>query len=387
MTTVHDWNDVRIYVKMCRSAASDGFGVDLIAPVPSGNPVVNSGDITIHPLRKYRNRLVRSSVGTLRAVRTAIAIKATIYHVHDPELLPLVLTLKVLQRRVIFDFHEEFSAQIRSKPYVRRGWTSLASAAARCWEFLLCWSATRVVAATPHIRDRLPLRRRQAATVCNYPTLHEFPSPASTPFDQRSRIAYYVGGVTWTRGCHEMVEAGRILAATGSGITVHIAGPFESKDFEQSLRSAAAGSNACFIGRRTRDEVVKDLGSVRVGIVVLRRTPNYVNSLPVKMFEYMAAGVPVVASDFPLWKRIVEGANCGLTVDSRDPTKIAEAIAHLVNDPALAARMGERGRQAVEAEYQWDAEWQRLRRFYRIAGALRSSNKSSQFATSHGLVM
>ncbi len=372
---------------MCRSAASDGFGVDLIAPVPSENPVVHSGDVTIHALRKYRSRLVRSSVGTLRAVRKAIAIRATLYHVHDPELLPLVLTLRVLQRRVIFDFHEEFSAQIRSKPYVRRRWTSLASAAGRCWEFLLCWSATRVVAATPHIRDRLPLRRRQAVTVCNYPTLQEFPSPASTPFDQRSRVAYYVGGVTRTRGCQEMIEASRILTASGSGIKVHIAGPFESRDFERSLRSAAAGSNACFLGRRTRDEVVEDLGAVRVGIVVLRRTPNYINSLPVKMFEYMAAGIPVVASDFPLWKRIVQGANCGLTVDSRDPTKVAQAIAQLVDDPALAARMGERGRRAVEAEYQWDAEWQRLRRFYRSEGGRRSSSRSPQFAASSGLLM
>ena len=385
LTTVHDWNDVRIFVKMCRSAVADGFRVDLVAPVAPGNPVVDSGGVTVHPLRKYRSRLLRSSLGTLRAIPKAIGARATVYHVHDPELLPLVLTLKLLQRRVVFDFHEEFSAQIRSKTYVRRRWRNIASAAARCWEFLLCWSATRVVAATPRIRDRLPLRRARAVTVCNYPTLEEFPSPSSTPFAERPRVAYYVGGVTATRGCHEMIAAGRILAASGSGITVRIAGPFDSPDLERSVRRAAAGSNTCFLGRRTRDEVVHDLGAARVGIVVLRRTPNHVNSLPVKMFEYMAAGIPVVASDFPLWKRIVSGANCGLTVDSRDPRKIADAVSQVVDDPDFASRMGASGRRAVEAEYQWNTQWRLLRRFYRIASGRRSRKASSKRTAPHGL--
>ena len=97
---------------------------------------------------------------------------------------------------------------------------------------------------------------------------------------------------------------------------------------------------------------------------MLHPIPNYVNSLPVKMFEYMAAGIPVVASDFPLWKEIVSGANCGVTVDPRDPTQIAKKIEQLVENTDLAHRMGQAGRQAVETIYQWHHEWERLHRLY-----------------------
>ena len=365
LTTVHEWNDVRIFVKMCRSAQADGFRVHLVAPVAFSSPAAETGGVTVHPLRKYRSRLLRASLGTLRAIRSAIGIRAAWYHVHDPELLPLVLVLRLLQRRVVFDFHEEFSAQIRNKPYVGRGSRAIASALARCWEFLLCWAASRVVAATPHIRQRLPYRKTLATIVCNYPTLDEFAAPAPTPFGQRPRIAYYVGAVSATRGCFEMIQAGRLLADSGRAIAMRIAGPLESRDLDRRAREAAAGSTVSFLGRRTRDQVIADLGSARVGIVVLQPIPNYVNSLPVKMFEYMAAGIPVVASDFPLWKEIVSGANCGVTVDPRDPTKIAGAIERLVEDTALAQRMGHGGRQAVETIYQWAHEWDRLRTLYR----------------------
>ena len=364
LTTVHDWNDVRIFVKMCRSAVLDGFRVDLVAPVAFSNPATDTGGVTVHPLRKYRRRLLRASLGTVRAIRSAVGIRAAWYHVHDPELLPLVLVLRLLQRRVVFDFHEEFSAQIRNKPYVGRGSRAIASALARCWEFLLCWAATRVVAATPYIRQRLPYRKTLATIVCNYPTLDEFAAPSPRPFDERPRIAYYVGAVSATRGCFEMIRAGRLLADSGSRIAMRIAGPLESQDLDLRAREAAASSTVSLLGRRTRGQVIADLGSARVGIVVLQPIANYLNSLPVKMFEYMAAGIPVVASDFPLWKEIVSGANCGLTVDSRDPTQIADAIERLVDDTDLAQRMGRGGRQAVEAIYQWAHEWDRLRRLY-----------------------
>lgn len=376
-TSVHDWNDVRIYVKMSRSAVMAGWHVRLVAPVTSGNPLANSGHVSVHALRKYQSRLLRATLGTVRAIGAAMRIRADLYHVHDPELLPLVLTLRVLGRRVIFDFHEEFSAQIRSKPYVGRGLRTVAALAARCWELLLCCAASGIVAATPRIRERLPVGKDRSAIVCNYPTLDEFPSPASKAFDERPRVAYYVGGVTAARGCYEMIEAGRILAESGSGIRIRIAGPFDSETSERSLRSAASGSATCFLGRRTRAQVPEDLAAARVGIVVLRRTPNHLNSLPVKMFEYMAAGLPVVASDFPLWNDIVRGSGCGVTVDARDPSKIAAAIAAVVEDTVGARRMGERGRRAVETTYHWTTQWDRLRSLYETVVQGRTRRRAS----------
>jgi glycosyltransferase involved in cell wall biosynthesis len=100
------------------------------------------------------------------------------------------------------------------------------------------------------------------------------------------------------------------------------------------------------------------------GLVTLHPNGNYLNAQPVKLFEYMAAGIPVIASDFPLWRRIVEDAECGLLVDPLDPRAIAAAVDWLVDNPEAAQRMGESGRKAILKRYSWDVEKRRLFQFY-----------------------
>jgi glycosyltransferase involved in cell wall biosynthesis len=101
------------------------------------------------------------------------------------------------------------------------------------------------------------------------------------------------------------------------------------------------------------------------GLVTLHPVINYLDALPVKMFEYMAAGIPVIASDFPLWREIVLGNQCGLCVDPMDPTAIAKAIDFLVIHPAEARQMGENGRRAVLERYNWSVEQAKLLTYYK----------------------
>ena len=100
------------------------------------------------------------------------------------------------------------------------------------------------------------------------------------------------------------------------------------------------------------------------GLVVLHPTINYIDALPVKMFEYMSAGIPVIASNFPPWKEIIEGAKCGLCVDPLDPGEIAGAIQFIVEHPEEAEQMGKNGRRAVERRYNWEMGEKKLLEFY-----------------------
>ena len=366
LTTVHDWNDVRIFVKMCQSAVSEGFHVDLVAPVAAASAITETQGVSVHPLRKYRSRLLRASLGTIRAIRAALRIRAVWYHVHDPELLPLVVTLRLLQRRVLFDFHEEFSADVRGKPYIDRRLRKLSSRLARWCEFLLCASASAIVTATPRIRDSLPIGTKRATVIHNFPSLDEFPAPTPSPFHRRSPAAYYIGGVTEIRGCFEIVQAAGLLASGDHRIEVRIAGPFANMSFERKMRAAAVGIEVAILGRRTREEVISDLGDARVGLVLFQPHPNHCHALPNKLFEYMAAGVAIVASNFSLWTEIIELAGCGVVVDPQDCQSIANAIRELVEDPARAQQMGRRGRRAVEAQYHWHSQWKILLRIYGV---------------------
>ena len=78
----------------------------------------------------------------------------------------------------------------------------------------------------------------------------------------------------------------------------------------------------------------------------------------------MSAGVPVIASDFPLWRGIVEDAECGICVDPENPNAIAKAINYLLTHPEEADEMGRNGRRAVERKYRWDAEGAKLVALY-----------------------
>ena len=101
-----------------------------------------------------------------------------------------------------------------------------------------------------------------------------------------------------------------------------------------------------------------------VGMAVLQPEPNYIASYPTKMFEYMAMGMPVVVSDFELYRKVVEESQCGFCVDPTSPEQIADAVENLIRDPERATRMGEHGREAVRKRYTWNHEMEKLVCFY-----------------------
>ena len=101
------------------------------------------------------------------------------------------------------------------------------------------------------------------------------------------------------------------------------------------------------------------------GLVTLHPTINYIEALPVKMFEYMSAGVPVIASDFPLWRRVVIESECGLCVDPLDSQSISRAIDFLCENPEQARMMGSNGQLAIKNKYNWQIEERKLLDYYK----------------------
>jgi glycosyltransferase involved in cell wall biosynthesis len=82
------------------------------------------------------------------------------------------------------------------------------------------------------------------------------------------------------------------------------------------------------------------------------------------MFEYMSASLPLITSNFPFWKEIVEGNNCGICVNPLNPQEIADAIKYIINNPKEAEKMGKNGRDAVEKKYNWTIEEIKLFKVY-----------------------
>ncbi len=148
-----------------------------------------------------------------------------------------------------------------------------------------------------------------------------------------------------------------------------IAGIFSPVDLENEARKSPGWDRIDFLGWQAHEDAMAMLKEARVGIVLFHPIPNHMEAQPNKLFEYMSVGLPVVTSNFPLWRRVIEETQCGLVADPLNPKAIADAIQWLFEHPVEAEEMGKRGQQAIREQYNWDAEARKLLKFYeRIMG-------------------
>jgi glycosyltransferase involved in cell wall biosynthesis len=193
--------------------------------------------------------------------------------------------------------------------------------------------------------------------------LEEWTLSNPAPFCERAPHAVYVGGITEVRGVREMVNAVAEIEEI-DGVCLLLIGTFYPERLEEEMRALPGWKQVDFGGWRTREELAEILAGARIGLVLLHPTAQYRDSIPTKLFEYMAAGLPVVASDFPLLRRLVDTLQCGLVVDPLDVPAIADAIQFLLDQPEVAEEMGKRGREAVQTRFNWKADSRNLLAVY-----------------------
>lgn len=362
MTTVHPRYDTRIWIKEVGTLATI-FGQAVLAAADGHGDRVEGGRRVVD-LGRSQGRITGAVSGSWRAFRTTRGLGPEIVHLHDPELLPLGLLLRLLGTKVIYDVHEDLPRQILSKPYLAPVVRRPVSWIAEALEWIAGRAFSGIVAATPAIARRFPPDK--TVLVQNFPLLDELFRGDATPYSERPAQFAYVGGLARIRCAQEMVDA--IGAAGHADATLAIAGKFQPAGLEQEVAARPGWRRVRFLGWADRSTVADLLAQSRAGLVLFRAEPNHVEAQPNKLFEYMAAGLPVIASDFPLWRSVVEGAGCGLLVDPESPAAIAAALDWMLDHPEEAETMGRRGRAAVEATYNWEPEAKKLVDFYRRLG-------------------
>ena len=352
LSTVHPADDARILYKECVSLAQAGYDVSLIVPRAGDDVISGVRRLALPKPASRGERISRTAAALFWRARTQ---NADLYHFHDPELFGVGLALKALGAKVVFDSHEDLPRQLGGKPWIPAQLRGPAAWLAERIEDGGARWLDAVIGATPTITARFAARGLRATTVNNYPILGELSGPAA-PYADRPEAALYVGGVTAIRGAREMVAA-----AAQAKTPLRIAGPVSGAGLSAELR-AAPGVD--LLGVLDRAGVGEALRSARLGLCVLWPQPNYLESTPVKLFEYLAAGLPVVASDFPRWRELIGDSDSVRFVDPKDPNAIAAAIHWILSHPAEAQAMGERGRAHVHAGYHWGVEEAKLLALY-----------------------
>jgi glycosyltransferase involved in cell wall biosynthesis len=292
-------------------------------------------------------------------IARGLAENADVYQFHDPELILPALRLRAAGKPVVFDVHEDYYTSILDKTPYLSGLSSKVAAWGYYMVERLTRRAFRTVIAERYYARRFP----EAVPVLNYPRLEQFSAvlegkPAAPPATPR---LLYTGGLNLERGALIYAD----LARTVPDAEVHIVG-ITPVDLGEKMRAqAGSGSERLhFTGLGEKLPFPRILEAYRqpwtCGLAVMPDTQHYREKELTKFFEYMAAGLPILASNFPVWKSLIEGNGVGICVDPGSPDAVRDAVRWLVGHPEEAKAMGERGRAAVLSTYNWDKEAARL---------------------------
>ena len=361
VSIVRPARDMRTFHKEARSLAAAGWRVSVVGPDPE--PARRRDGIDVLP--RPRARGAARPLVQLRALRRALATRADVYQVTDVELLPAAFLLKRLGRTVVYDCIEDYPAYMRQKAWIPARLRPWAALAVERIERLVTPRLDAAITADEGTAARLAGYGASVTVVHNFPRRDEFaPAPADAP---RPYDVVYHGSLP----AHQLEALTGIASSLARRLPTArwtIVGEPDGRggraEFAAALARAGLDERVELRARIPFPEVPGLLAGARTGVVPLPDLPKFRTNVPMKLFEYMAAGVPAVASDLPPARRLLGGTGAAMLVPPGDHAAFAAALGDLLRHPGWAAELARRGREAVRDRFHWEGEEERLVRLY-----------------------
>lgn len=356
MTSAHLAEDERIFFKEGISLEKKGYEVYIVA---SGNSYIKN-NIQIYGIGdKCNNRVGRIFITTRKIYKVAKKIDAEIYHFHDPELIPCALKLKKNGKIVVFDSHENTVEQIKEKEWIPTFMRSIIYKFFNYYQKRTCKKLDGIITVTPHILDYFKKINKNVQMVTNYPVYKEVDT---NNYGENPRSICFAGGIQSQWNHQNIIRALDNI----NNVQYVLCGP--PNEYLSELKNEKNWSKVDFRGRIPHEEVPDVLKRCCVGMSLVNHNNNVGGKLGTlgntKIYEEMMAGLPIICSNSILWTEMVNKYQCGICVDPCDVVAISGAINVLLNDTALAKKMGKNGQRAVREEYNWKSQEQILYQFY-----------------------
>jgi glycosyltransferase involved in cell wall biosynthesis len=341
--------------------ADAGYQVSLIARTPSPQSI--NGVRIIPSIGSSRYRLLRFLLLPAVGVQ-ALLQNAEIYHLHNPDTLPLVILLRIFGKKVIYDTHEDFSRKILVKSWIpkllRRPLAFLVGKS----ESLVSNIATASIATQQDVVERL---KNDALLLGNPPRVNEelyarVSRLAQGIDSQECRVrAIYIGHISRSRGLYEMVDALAIANKT-THVRLWLIGPADKEDLD-SASNRPGWKYVDYMPSMAQESAFAYVERADVGLVVVRNVGGYASTDPNKLYEYMMFGKPFIASAFDAWKDKLADIDAGWFVEPGSANEIADVLLEISENGQIATNKGARGKKFTRS-YNWETESQKLLELY-----------------------
>ena len=366
--TEETWKNIRILRPPKDSARREVLRKKVIGASAKKNNSLKSRIIRLlrrNRFRRFLTDLKRDIPWEYRLYRAALSTGADIFHANDLDTLFICANAAgKLGAKLVYDSHELW---LESSRYFIAT-SALNRLRYRITEKILTPRTDAVIAVTPsrgEVMKKLypsirklviienstdPIEKLQESSYLR----NRLGIPVSVP------VILYQGIICPERGLDKLLEAASILR--NEDIAIVIMGHDAWQGKLHRMHSEMNLKDSVFLLPPVPSETLPEVTvSADVGLILFENTClNHYYSLPNKLYEYMMAGLPIIASDFPEMARIINNHNCGILVDSTDAEAIASGIRVLVNSPDEMRQMGIRGRKASLDKYNWPVEEKKL---------------------------
>lgn len=318
--------------------------------------------VTYIGVERAKSRLYRMIFTSKMLYKEAIKIDADIYQIHDSELLPYAAKLKKKGKVVIFDSHEFYGIQIESREYIPKNIRKFIAKMYKDYEAHVCKKLDAVIAVCKiNNENYFENRANQTVFIENLPDNSIFSKDFSRK-ENLSNTVVYVGALTHLRGITHLVKA---IGKTPAKLL--LCGSFNSEEYYEEIRRYPEFTKVDYRGIVSRDEIADILSESNIGISTLLKVGQYciADTLPTKVYEYMSMGLPVIITDYPYARKMIEEYEFGICVDPENTDEIADKITFLLDNPTIAKRMGENGMKAVQEKFNWNIEERKLIDLYK----------------------
>ena len=351
VTVVHNPQDSRIRQRQLTALLAAGWDVTYAAPFrafglevpPTSQEGPGRGGLRCIDIPRASGKHRARAWQSARTIMRSFGRDHDVVLVHDPELLLAAAGLRL--KNLIWDVHEDPAAALQVKSWMPAVLRRPVAAAWRRAE----WVAERrhyLLLAEPAYQQRF---RRSHPVVANSVSVPQDVAPAGD-----DRVSY-LGTVTMSRGCDTMIEVGRLLRRrTNGAVKLEVIGGAADPDARQALQIAAQAGDLNWLGFLRSDEALARVSRSLAGLCLLKNLPNYRVSLPTKIVEYCALGVPVITTPLPLASDLVRSEKVGLEVPWNDPSAVVNAILRLRAEPELRRQLGANGHRVALRDHDWN---------------------------------